>query len=102
MYNIDSEIGTLNILLNNPDLAESTPNLKPFMYSASTNSCIYDCIYTIQSQGHIPDWTLVLNKLIAEGKIDQAGGKEYLEYIKSSTEFTKENLPEFTKQIING
>jgi replicative DNA helicase len=102
MYNIDSEIGTLNILLNNPDLAESTPNLKPFMYSASTNSCIYECIYTIQSQGHIPDWTLVLNKLIAEGKIDQAGGKEYLEYIKSSTEFTKENLPEFTKQIING
>jgi replicative DNA helicase len=102
MYNIDSEIGTLNILLNNPDLAESTPNLKPFMYSASTNSAIYDCIYTIQSQGHIPDYTLVYNKLIAEGNLDKAGGKEYLEYIKSSTEFTKENLSEFTKQIING
>jgi replicative DNA helicase len=102
MYNIDSEIGTLNILLNNPDLAESTPNLKPFMYSASTNSAIYDCIYTIQSQGHIPDYTLVYNKLVAEGNLDKAGGKEYLEYIKSSTEFTKENLSEFTKQIING
>jgi replicative DNA helicase len=98
LFSYDAEVAVLNILLNNPDLVEAV-QLKPFMFSAASNSLVFECMYDLQIQGYVPDYTLTLNRLISQSKLEQSGGEEYLKHLHSSEAFNKENLPEFAKQI---
>lgn len=97
-YNTDAELAVLNILMLNPDLVYSVPSLKDFMFSSSSNILLYSTISEIAAQGHVPEYSLLLTYLDSKGKLREAGGKEYLDYIRNLV-FSKDNIKEFERQV---
>jgi replicative DNA helicase len=96
--NQDAEIAVLNVILNNPDMVYNVPDIKPFMFSTSSHQQIYSVIADIISSNSIPEYNLVLATLSNKSKLNEVGGVEYLNYIRSLA-ISKDNIKEYARQL---
>lgn len=99
IFNQDSELALLSILFSKPEKIAEMLDLKAFMFTSTTNQVIYNSIEEIRDAGNIPEYTMVKASLESKNKIKEAGGNDYLEYIKNSV-FVEDNLKEYLRQII--
>ncbi len=99
-FSQDSESAIFSIVFNNPEIIYSLPSLKTFMFSSTTNQLIYSTILELSGRSLLPDFSLVLSSLESTGKLNDAGGKEYLNYLRNLV-FNKDNIKEYERQVIN-
>lgn len=100
LFNQDSEVAVLSILLTNPHLVYSEENVRPYMFSSSTNQLLYSAIEDLSQQNLVPEKTLLINYLTGKGKLKDAGGVEYINYLANQN-FNPDNLKGFTDNIVN-
>lgn len=94
------EIAVLSLILNNPDLIYSTGGLKPHMFSASTHQNIFSVMQEIGQRNLLPDASMVVQHIVATGKLDSCGGEKYIAYLRDSS-FTRDNFPESVRLVKN-
>lgn len=96
-FSQEGEIAILSILLNNPDMAYDTTS-KPFMFNSTANQLIFSCIQDLAQKNFVPETALVVSHLNSENKLNNAGGQEYISYLKTQN-YKKENLKEYERQV---
>lgn len=99
-FNNDAEVGILNIVLTHPELSFELTNLRGYMFSSTPNQLIFNTVQDLNEQGLVPEYNMLVSKLVSVDKIREAGGTPYLEHIKSQS-YNAENLHEFENEIIN-
>lgn len=100
LYSPESERAVLSILLNNPDKIYEVDSLRPEMFSANYFRVIYTTIKKLSMEGNFIQPLLVEEYLRTNGQLEEAGGKETLNYIVSA-EISKNNYPIFEKNVID-
>jgi len=98
LFNQESELAVLSILLKHPDLGYSLENLKNYMFSSTGYQILYSSFSELLGQGLYPDKNLLINHLSSKGKLGNAGGEEVINYIYS-LDYNQDNLPEFVRQV---
>lgn len=76
---IKSEEIVLGIILRNGHLIFDSGKLKPYMFSSDINASIYKAMQSLSKDGNNADLILVLGKLADTGRLEQVGGKVYIE-----------------------
>jgi len=100
LFETDSEVAVLSILLKNPELIHSTNGLKYFMFSATPHIAMFEEFEELLERQLVPDPTLVYSDLEAKNKLDSIGGKSYFEMLMSK-EFSVESYEQLVKNIIS-
>jgi replicative DNA helicase len=98
VFSQDAELAVINLLLLNPELIFSTQSLKPFMFNSTSHTLIYSTMTELAERGAVPEVAMVVTDLADKGKIREAGGNEYIQYIKNLV-YNKDNLNEFVTQV---
>jgi replicative DNA helicase len=99
LFNQDSELAVLSILLSNPDKIDDIQNLRSFMFTSTPNQVLFDVIQELNTQNLVPETNLLINYLGSKDRLDAVGGVSYLNYLKDRT-YNAENLKEFERLVI--
>lgn len=99
LFNNEAEVSVLGLVINNPDLVYSIA-VKPYMLSSTLNQVLLSNILELSEQALIPEYNLVINYLKAKGKLNDAGGEEYLKYLREQS-LERENFKAYESQVIN-
>lgn len=100
LFYYDAEVAVLSIILKQPELIYNLPNLKPDMFSSSPYVALYSTMLELTENKYLPDYSLVKNKLEADGKLQLVGGEQTLQFLVRQ-ENKPDNLKEFERQIIS-
>ena len=96
----DAETAVLSLILNNPEKVFDVSSLKVEMFTSSPNQVLWTVIKQVADEQHIPEYNLLLQTLKKDGKLNSAGGIDYLQYLKNSV-FRVENFPVYEEQILS-
>ena len=79
---IQSEEMVLGIILKHGErIFEINGKLKPHMFSSRINALIYKTMVSLSKKGNNANLILVLGSLEDRGKLDDVGGKDYVEHL---------------------
>lgn len=99
LFNNEAEVSVLGLIINNPDLVYSL-TVRPYMLSSTLNQVLLSNIQELSEQALIPEYNLLINYLRAKGKLNEAGGEEYLKYLREQS-VERENLRAYESQVVN-
>ncbi len=100
VFDQEAELAVLNIILNSPEIIFELPSLKQFMFSSSTNTLIYSTMLELVEKNFLPDYSLVVSNLSSNSKLKDAGGEEYIKYLKNLV-YRVDNLKEYERQVVD-
>ncbi len=100
IYSPESETAVLSLIVKNSDLAYDINGLRFYMFSSSPNQLVFSQISELSSKNLYPDASLLVASLAADGNLEKAGGKEYLDYLVKQ-EFNKANFHEYINQVVS-
>ena len=100
LFDTDSEVAVLSILISDPSKFYDTKGLKDFMFSSIPNRIIYKTISEIIGLGLIPDITLIEHHLNSKNSIIDAGGPDYLRYIIAH-QYNSTNFIEYQLSVVD-
>lgn len=100
LYNHESELAVLNIILTNPTEVYNVVNLRPFMFGSNVHSIIFECIEELEESSLVPEKNLIISYLDSKNKLATVGGAEYITYL-CNLSYNKDNLQEFIRQVKN-
>jgi replicative DNA helicase len=100
LFNQESEVAVLSILLKNPEKVFDLGGIRNFMFSSSPNKLLFSSIEDLRSQNLVPEFSLVTGNLQSKDILKDCGGTDYLNYLMNQT-FDSGNLKEFERIVIN-
>lgn len=100
IFDTESEMAIISLILKNPDQVYSVNDLKPFMFSTTATQIIWEGIERVKEENLIPEPTILFSRIEAEGKLVEAGGKDFLDTFLQSG-YKIENLQEYQRNIVN-
>ena len=100
IFDIESETALISLVLKNPDRVYEVNDLKSFMFSSTANQVIWSTVETLKEEKLIPEPTLLFSRIETEGKLSEAGGKEFLDTFLQQ-DFKVENIREYERSIVN-
>lgn len=98
VINYEAEVALLGIILKDPSLIHSVDSLKPFMFSATAHQLIFATMQDVVAQGAVPEQNLLLATLSSKGKLNEAGGADYVASLQQG-KHSIENIKEYEKQL---
>jgi replicative DNA helicase len=98
LFALDSELAVLSLILRVPELAHSAVGLKSRMFSATTHQNLYEEFEELVEKQLLPDMTLVIASLESKNKLNEAGGKKYIESLYSK-EYPESAFEEFVSLV---
>jgi len=96
----DAELAVLSIVLQNPSKVFELQSLKPYMFSSTPNQLIMGKIDEVVNSGNLPELNLIATSLFNSDKLNDAGGKEYIDYL-STLDFIADNLNEYERIVVS-
>jgi replicative DNA helicase len=100
LFSDESERATLSILLQHPEKFYDSLVIKPQMFSSVPHITIIRAMLGIVEDGLSPEPTLLIEYLRVAGKLDEAGGEDYIRFLEKQ-KYNPENLPRFEKNVID-
>lgn len=99
-YKYDAETAILSIIINFPDQIFSLQQLKPFMFSSMPNQVLFDAMMELSKNNSIPEKVLLISWLESRNKLNDSGGKDYIEYL-SNQRSDVSNISQFESIIVS-
>lgn len=100
LFQIESEVAAISLILNTPDLVHAAPNLRYFMFSSTPHQVIFAEIEELVSKRLNPDPVLIIESLDAKNLLASAGGKRYVDLLLEK-EYQSESFLEFVKLVVD-
>lgn len=99
LFQHESEIAVLSILLNDPNKVFDATVLRPEYFSSTQHQLIYDTIQELSRESLVADYKLVWDRAIKKGVGDAVGGVEYLKRLVNAG-YNAGNLSEYVSNIL--
>ena len=100
LFSDESERVVLSILLQHPEKFYERIEVKPRMFSSTPHTVIMLAMLDIVEEGLVPEPTLLAEYLRIRGKLEQAGGKDYIKFL-TTRKYNSENFFQFEKNVID-
>lgn len=100
LFSEEPERAVLSLYLNFPELFDTTRNLNPSNFSSAPNKIIFGAMQELREQSLVPDVTLLVETLRANGRLEDVGSEEYVNFLKNQT-YNKENFKSFEELVLN-
>lgn len=81
LFEVDTEVAILSIILKNPDMIHHTDGLRFYMFSSTPHQALYEEFEDLLEKQLLPDPTLVYSSLESKNNLDKIGGKKYFEFL---------------------
>jgi replicative DNA helicase len=100
IFDTESELALITLIIKNPEKIFEILDIKWFMFSTVSYQVIWSAVEELREQNLIPEKTLLFSKIESEGKLQEAGGKDFLDIIVQQ-DYKVENIREFERNIVN-
>jgi replicative DNA helicase len=99
LFSTRTEEAVLSLILNNPELVYKAEGLKPSMFSSTSHTLIFSIMVNLREENHRAEVSLVKLRLESSGRLSNAGGIDYLEYLHNQ-KYDERNFEEFVRMVI--
>ena len=98
LFQVESELAVLSIILKNPDLIHTANGLRFFMFSSAPTVALFSEFEDMVSRKLTPDPTLVVASMESKNSLDKVGGKRFIEQLLSK-EYSEASFHEFCNLV---
>ena len=100
LFNQDSEIAVLSILLKKPEYLDNCNFLNSAMFSSIPHRNLFTIILELKNNNLFPEYSLIISTLKSSETLSSVGGEQYLQFLYNQ-EYDTSNFSEFCRFIID-
>ena len=98
LFQVESELAVLSIILKNPDLMHTVNGLRFFMFSSAPTVALFSEFEDMVSRKLVPDPTLVVASMESKNSLDKIGGKRFIEQLLNK-DYSESSFSEFCNLV---
>lgn len=98
LFQVESELAVLSIILKNPDLIHTANGLRFFMFSSAPTVALFSEFEDMVSRKLVPDPTLVVASMESKNSLDKIGGKRFIEQLLNK-DYSESSFNEFCNLV---
>jgi replicative DNA helicase len=100
LFEVDSEVAVLSILLKNPNLVHNLNGLRFYMFSSTPHQTLMEEVEEALEKQFLPDPTLIYASLESKSLVDKIGGRKYFEILLNK-EVSEGSFDQLVKLVIS-